>query len=110
MVRSSLISLTARGLVLLRGFLARQRRQCLELLAIGLLHARGKAMPGERFRKHCAHAGAFVSIVELVAAEPLADPAGHDALRVALRAELESEIARRRRPGVEMLMQPHVGR
>src|SRR6267142_379288 len=100
MVRSLLISLTARGLVLLRRFLARQWRQCLQLLAIGLLHARGKAVPGERLREHRAHARAFVGVVELIAAEPLADPAGHDALGVALRAELEGEIARRRRTGV----------
>src|SRR5262244_1193961 len=90
--------------------LAARRRQRLELLAVGFLHARAEAMLRERLLEHCAHARALVRIVELIAAEPAADPAHHHALRIALRAELEGEIARRRRASVEMLVQPHIGR
>src|ERR1051325_10267689 len=83
-----------------------------ELGCIGLVHLRGEAVLGELNRELLARLGVLVAVVDLVATQPLADPGLRHALGVADRHALvlESEITRRRRSGVEVLMQPHVRR
>src|SRR6185503_17834662 len=61
-------------------------------------------------RIHLAQRRRLVRVVDLVATKPAADPGHRDALRIARRPMLESEVARRRRPGVEMLMEGLVRR
>ena len=65
----------------------------------------------QRFREPLPDLGALVGVVDLVAAQALADPGLGHALRVADgdTLVLEGEIARRGRAGIEMLVQPHVG-
>ena len=67
-------------------------------------------MPGERLGEHAPHQRMLVGVVDLGAAEPPRDPRDRDTLRIARRPVLEREIASGRRPGIEMLMKPGVGR
>ena len=68
-------------------------------------------MLGERVAKPIAHFGGLIGIVDLVAAEPFANPRLRHALRVAQRDgfRLKRQIACRRRAGVEVLVVPKVG-
>ena len=94
----------------------RRRSTCRRLVAllrsVGLVHLRRQPVLGELLRELLARLRVLVGVVDLVAAVPLADPGLRHALRVADRDALvlEGEIARRRRAGVEVLMQPHVRR
>src|SRR5437879_4770985 len=86
------------------------RRQVRQLGFVHRIHAWAEAMLGQCFREHLAHHRRLVSVVDLVAAEPSADPRQWHALAVARRRMLEREIARRHWPGIEMLMEPGVRR
>src|SRR5882672_8296470 len=58
-----------------------------------------------RFRGQVRELG---GVVHLRAAEPGRDPRHRNALRIARRPVLEGEIARRRRAGIEVLVEPGV--
>ena len=66
----------------------------------------------QRVREHAADFRRLVGIVDLVAADAPADPGDRHALRIAQRRDLvlEGEIARRRRAGVEVLVEHPVRR
>src|SRR4029450_12209302 len=101
------------ALALLRRLaLHRLRRQVRKLGLIRLLHARLHPMLGEFPCEQGPDLGRLVGIVDLIAADAAADPGGRHTLRVADERDLvlEGEIARPRRPGVEVLMEPLVGR
>src|SRR4029079_3738355 len=89
-------------------------RWCLIRLlgGVGLVHSGFQPVPGELAFELLAGLRMLVGVVDLVAAEPLADPRLRHALRITDgdALVLEGEIARGRRAGVEMLMQPHVRR
>ena len=69
-------------------------------------------MLGERLREPCPDFRPLVRIVDLVAAQAPADPRLGHALRIADRHALglERQVARRRRPGIEVLVEPEVWR
>src|SRR5258706_13464578 len=94
------------------GGLGNLGREFGKLVAIGLFHARFQAVLGERLGEHLAHFGRLVGIVDLVAADPLADPRLGHALGVADGNAflLERKVARGRGARVEVLVEPHVGR
>jgi hypothetical protein len=66
----------------------------------------------QRVGEPLAHLRRLVRIVDLVAADAAADPGLRHALGVADRDSLalEGEVAGGRRAGVEVLVEPHVGR
>ena len=72
----------------------------------------GEALFRQRLAEGLAHDRRLVGVVDLVAADPPADPGLRDALRVADRDDLvlEGEVARRGVAGVEVLVEPHVRR
>src|SRR5439155_5417582 len=88
------------------------RRQIRKLGLVGILHARKHAMLSQSLCEHGSDFWSFVGIIELVAADAPADPGRRNPLRIADERDLvlEGEIARRRSPGIEMLMEPLVGR
>src|SRR5690348_14600647 len=81
-----------------------------ELSLVGRVHFRAQPLLGEFALEILAGLGVLVAVVDLVAAEALADPRLRHALRVAdcNALVLEGEIARRRGASIEMLVQPHV--
>src|SRR6266508_6010430 len=74
-------------------------RRFAQFRPVGLLHSRLQVVPGERLGKQLANLRLFVRVVDLVAAEPPADPGLRHALLVADRGGfvLERELARRYR-------------
>src|SRR5688500_12886544 len=86
---------SATGPTRVSGNLRGQLWQLRQLGLVSLLHPRPKAMPGQRLREHGADLGALVGIVDLVAAEALANPGLRHALSIPDRDDLvlESEIA-----------------
>src|SRR4051812_2656625 len=87
-------------------------REVLQLLLVRLVHLRLQAVLGQGLREGLAHVRRLVGVVDLVAADALADPGLRHALRVADRHDLvlEGEVAGRLGPGVEVLVVPHVRR
>src|SRR5207249_12229464 len=77
-----------------------------------LIHARAQAVLGQVLREHSADHRHLVGVVDLIAAEPPADPGPGHTLRVTNgnALVLEGKIARRRGSAVEVLMEPHVRR
>src|SRR5918998_26045 len=58
-------------------------REVLQLLLVRLVHPRLQAVLGQGLLEGLAHVGRLVGVVDLVAADALADPGLRDALRVA---------------------------
>src|SRR6185437_3093503 len=85
-----------------RGDLGGQLR---ELRPVGLVHARLEAVLPERLGEHLADFRGLVGVVDLVAAQALADPGLRDPLGIPDGDTflLEREIARRGGAGVEVL-------
>src|ERR1700719_4560549 len=100
---------TKRSIVSTR-LLGPPRREAANLRRVHVVHARKQRVFGERVGEQLAHSRMLVGVIDLGAAEAPADPGDRHALRIARRPVLEGEIARRRRAGIEMLMEPHVRR
>src|SRR5215208_6329258 len=79
-------------------------RQRLKFRRISLVHLRLQPVARQRVYVHFAQGRRLVGVIDLVAAKAAADPGHRHALRIARRPVFESQIARRRRPGIEMLM------
>src|ERR1700722_18853751 len=108
---SSWSSLTGRSGTSVSGGMARGR-QLRQLSLISLFHPRRHPVLGQRFAEQLAYHWFFVGIIDLVAADPPADPCLRHALRVAdgNHFMLEGQIPSRRRAGVEVLVKPEIGR
>src|SRR4051812_298486 len=85
-------------------------RQLRELRLIRFIHPRLETPLRQRVPEPLTHPRGFVRVVDLIAAEPARDPRLRHALRVANGHAfgLEGEVPRRRRAGVEVLMEPEV--
>src|SRR5581483_8782502 len=107
---SKRFDLSLRMLLLLGG--GRLAAAAFEFCSVGCSHLGRQPVLGEFAFELLAGFGILVAVIDLVAADAPADPGFRHALRVADgdALVLEGEIARRRRPGVKMLVHPHVGR
>src|SRR5450759_3130029 len=79
---------------------------------VGLVHVRLQATFGKGCSKQLSDHWRLVGIINLIAADPFADPGLGNTLRITDcdAFVLKSQIARGRGSGIEMLMEPHVWR
>src|SRR5436305_1138131 len=83
------------------------RRQIRELLLIGVFHPRRQAVAGQGILERGADLRRLIGVIDLLASDAPADPGGGHALGIPDQRHLmlEGEIARRRGPRIEMLME-----